>query len=180
MSPIEFWEHVDASGDCWEWVGTLSHGYGAAWIEGVHVLTHRYAYQTLVGPIRQGLDLDHLCRNRTCLNPDHLEPVTKAMNVMRGYGFGARHSRKTACVHGHPFDEANTYFIRGGGRMCRACHARREGARRAVKPQDYDPVYAAQYYVDHREEILARDHVRYLAQRAKTDNERASTKGFGG
>ncbi|MFJ2662519.1 HNH endonuclease signature motif containing protein [Arthrobacter koreensis] len=81
---------------------------------------HRVAYELFSGPIPNGLVLDHLCRNRGCFNPNHLEPVTRAVNNLRGVGFMAAHARKTHCPKGHPYDEKNTQ-IKNGARRCRAC-----------------------------------------------------------
>jgi len=79
-----FWSYVDASGPCWEWTGaTFREGYGMFQVDGAPVLTHRYVWELLVGPIPEGLEIDHLCRVRHCVNPDHLEPVTSAENSRR-------------------------------------------------------------------------------------------------
>lgn len=88
---------------------------------------HRFAYQHLVGPIPEGLVLDHLCRNRTCLNPAHLEPVTLVENVMRGESPYARKKRQTHCKHGHLLSPDNLYPRSDGTRRCRTC-ARRVNA----------------------------------------------------
>jgi hypothetical protein len=117
VQTARFWRRVDV-GDCWQWTGYIDkRGYGALRVEGRSTFAHRVAYQLLVGPVPEGLELDHLCRNRACVNPDHLEPVTHAENMRRGM-----HARKTRCAAGHPFDTENTYIIPASGqRACRIC-----------------------------------------------------------
>ena len=119
-----FWAKLDKTeSGCWEWVGNiLQSGYGQIAITHTHMeLAHRFAYELLVGPIPEGLQLDHLCRVRHCVNPDHLEPVTARENVLRGNGIAAQSARQTHCIHGHPFDEGNTYLTKRGWRQCRTC-----------------------------------------------------------
>lgn len=80
-----FWDAVNENGDCWEWqMARNSSGYGSYMVETrTAMLAHRYAYEQMVGPIPEGLEIDHLCRNRGCVRPDHLEPVTHSENMRR-------------------------------------------------------------------------------------------------
>lgn len=120
---------VDENG-CWRWqLYVRSNGYGQIGVPGVGIrYAHRISYETFVGPIPEGLTIDHLCRVRDCVNPEHLDPVTTRENLVRGSGFAGSHSRATHCPAGHPYDEANTYVTPSGRRNCRACklaaHAR--------------------------------------------------------
>jgi hypothetical protein len=107
---------------CWQYSGRLNRDtHSQVKLAGRNRLGHRLAYEWLVGPIPSTLVLDHLCRNRSCVNPAHLEPVTAKENVMRGYGAPAIHARKTHCPQGHPYDETNTILLTDGGRRCRTC-----------------------------------------------------------
>lgn len=111
---------------CWEWTMSIdAQGYGRISIDGYSAYAvHRASYETFVGPIPDGLVIDHLCRNRCCCNPDHLETVTMQVNTLRGEGAGAKNARKTHCIRGHEFTEANTYRYGDGWRACRACRRR--------------------------------------------------------
>lgn len=124
-----FWMKVDASGDCWEWTSSRGgEGYGLFRVggrSGSYRPAHRVAWEMLVGPIGGGLEIDHLCRNHGCVNPDHLEPVTHAENMRRAPWKAAEFQRaKTHCPKGHAYDEENTY-INAGKRRCRACDRER-------------------------------------------------------
>ena len=127
MNPIEqFFEYlgpeVRDSDSCWSWTGsTNSSGYGQFRHKGVKINAHRFSFELLRGEIPAGLELDHLCRNRRCVNPDHLEPVTSFVNKMRGRSFSALNAAKTHCSRGHAFTPTNTRKRPSGWRECRAC-----------------------------------------------------------
>lgn len=123
-----FWPKVDKQeDDCWLWTARTVDGYGTFWMGYAigHKKAHRLAYELLVGEIPVGLELDHLCRVRNCVNPAHLEPVTHRENARRGNGCSARFYDVTHCVHGHEFTTENTYIRGDGGRFCRQCGRRR-------------------------------------------------------
>lgn len=119
---------------CWIWQGKLKDGYGRIRVHGVIMRAHRYAWELYKGAIPDDKPhLDHLCRNRNCVNPMHLEPVTNLENTMRGVSFAAVNARKTKCPQGHEYTPANTYVDGRNRRYCRACaNARRKAARRAA------------------------------------------------
>ena len=124
MTTIEerFWGKVEFTDTCWLWTASGVREYGCFYVDGGNVYAHRWAYEFCVGPIPEGLELDHLCRVSRCVNPDDLEIVTHRVNVLRGFGLTAANVRKTHCAQGHPFDAENTYLRPDDGtRQCRRC-----------------------------------------------------------
>ena len=130
-----FWAKVDSGVDpagCWVWLaGQDSSGYGLFWV-GRNVKAHRFAFELAFGPIPNGRQLDHLCRQRLCVRVDHLEVVDQRTNILRGMGPTAHNARKTECDRGHPFSGLNLIHRSDGGRRCRACNRamKRESQRR--------------------------------------------------
>jgi hypothetical protein len=118
---------VDRSGPCWIWLGPKrggGYGHVTRWESGktVNAVVHLVVYELMRHPIPDGLEIDHLCRNRSCCNPDHLEPVTTTVNIRRGTSPSARNAAATVCKNGHVLTPDNTYVRRDGrGRQCRTC-----------------------------------------------------------
>ncbi len=120
------WNRVTKTDGCWIWNGPTSNGYGTVCLDSKNVMIHRFVYELLIGEIPKGMQLDHLCRVRNCVNPNHLEVVTIKENVLRGEGFSAKNLRKTHCNNGHEFTVDNTYIRPDpdNSRECRVCSRR--------------------------------------------------------
>lgn len=118
-----FWTRVaKQESGCWLWTGGKARGgYGKFRFANRTGLAHRFSYEQFIGPIPSGMQLDHLCRNRACCNPTHLEPVTGRENLLRGDTFQARNAAKTRCPAGHEYTPNNTYRYPDGRRRCIAC-----------------------------------------------------------
>jgi hypothetical protein len=135
--PIEkrFWNKVHKTSSCWIWQGATKgrdDDYGCVRINGRGEYAHRVAYELVKGPIPNGLHLDHLCRERLCVNPDHLEPVDNRTNILRGIGPTAANARMKFCKRGHELNDQNVSITSAGSRQCNPCR-RFNYAMRAAK-----------------------------------------------
>jgi hypothetical protein len=121
----------DQVGECGEWPKPRNQGgYGLMRYRGKQRGLHRVMFELLRGPIPAGMQLDHLCRNRACCNPWHLEVVTQRENIMRGVNFSAVNAAKTQCHNGHPLAADNLHIDSRGKRSCRVCDRARHARRR--------------------------------------------------
>jgi hypothetical protein len=135
--PMErFMKKTKRLGGCLQWQGALdAYGYGIFWFEGKSVRAHRWAYIQKFGPVAEDRVMDHLCRNRWCVNPDHLEPAGNIENFRRGWGYRLQNGMTDRCIHGHEYTPENTYVRPSTGHwQCRTCiRARKRALREAAK-----------------------------------------------
>ena len=142
---LRFWQRVNKTTGCWNWTGAITtDGYGSFWVTivpGVYqsMLAHRFSFMFHGGKLIEGLTIDHLCRNRKCVNPRHLEQVSSRENILRGLGRAAINSRKTKCLNGHPFDG-----VFKKKRFCRICRSQ------------YLETYGRRYYQQNKEKPNAK------------------------
>ncbi len=135
---IRILSRVQIGPGCWEYNGHRDlNGYGVIGVgsktDGTNRTrkAHRVLYEALYGEVDKKLDLDHLCRVKSCVNPSHLEPVTRQENLLRGLTITAANAAKTHCASGHPFTQTNTgHDKQTGARICRTCRAAQQRARR--------------------------------------------------
>jgi HNH endonuclease len=131
-----FWDKVNKTNNCWLWQGALTKksrsgvgGYGVFFLDGKTTYTHRFIYESFKGIIKKGYVIDHLCRDRGCVNPDHLEAVTTQENIKRGTS-GEFNKSKTKCPKGHDYASGNVLLYNNAWRICKTCNNERSRQRR--------------------------------------------------
>ncbi len=130
---VDFFSRVNKSGPngCWLWTGPKNKdGYGNHSENHKVVKAHRWSYEYHKTPIPEGMQIDHICRNRACVNPDHMEVVTKKENTLRSLAPTAINARKTHCYKGHPFTKENTWISPEGWRYCKICKREQDRIKR--------------------------------------------------
>ena len=127
-----FETYVNRTENCWEWTGSIAGRYGRINFNSQAIVAHRWSYENYVAPIPPGLQIDHLCRNKLCVNPDHLEAVTSKVNTLRSDNPAAVNARKNHCLRGHLLSGHNS-AVTNGHRKCRTCANAGDRRRRAEK-----------------------------------------------
>ena len=163
-----FWSHVDKTNSCWNWTGHLNakKRYGHIKINKKYFLVHRFSYELSKGKIPEGLTIDHLCRNTSCVNPDHLEAVTMKENLMRGIGACAINSRKTHCPQGHEYAEENICPSQIG-RVCKICR-REQALKYYYKNREMHIEYGKKHYQKNKEQIKQKSREKYAEKRRES------------
>lgn len=141
-----------ADNGCWEWLGAKSRGYGTLRLNNKTILAHRFIYEYYNGSICPDLTIDHLCRNRACCNPLHLEQITSRLNILRGIGIAAINFRKTHCPKGHEYTEENTYISPNKKRSCLTC-LKHQGKEYREKNTDKIKIYQKIYNAKNKDQI---------------------------
>lgn len=157
------------SSPCWTWTASQNHGYGMLRCRNQYLSSHRLMYAWLVSPLPYGKqwgELDHLCRNRACCNPTHLELVSSRINILRGASRAAHNIQKTHCPQGHPYEGRNILIYPGKPthRYCREC-IRIANQRRYLKNKDRIDAYNKAWRQSHKER--SREHTRAYRLRKK-------------
>jgi hypothetical protein len=153
----KFFAKIKHSSGCWLWAGYINKkGYGQLGFEGKICRAHRVSYEFFVGPLIQGLVIDHLCNNPSCVNPFHLNQTTNKENVARGTSPTAQNKRKKVCLKGHPLIEENVYK-EGDGRKCITCrkNQKKQWEKSKTKEELYE--YRKKYREKYKKEIAARN-----------------------
>ncbi len=129
---------ISSDSDCVFWIGSKDYGgYGRFNVAGVNSFAHRYIYEISEGPIPEGMFIDHICRNRSCVNTLHLRVVTPRQNSLENsVSIPAIRHKQVECVNGHKFDAANTYRTKNGLRQCRKCGPARKKEKRRLSCTD--------------------------------------------
>lgn len=143
LLPARFWNKVKKTNKCWLWTAAQSDGYGLFWWQGKLVAAHRLAFESMRGPIPPGCELDHICRRRHCVKPNHLQPVKHRENVIIGRNFTAVNSAKVCCPKGHAYTVVKRAAGRGTQRRCLICANEQARQRTLAKFRaKWDRIYA--------------------------------------
>ncbi len=166
--PERVWDKINKTDSCWLWRGAISRGgYGKATS---HKDAHRFVYETLIGSIPEGLEIDHLCRIRHCVNPSHMEPVTRRINVLRGKSPPAQQAKQTHCYRDHKLAGSNL-ILNNGSRVCRECKNEYQRKRLASNRESINEQRRLRYEIN-------RTPLRDRERRQKARKRYATTHGY--